>query len=73
MSTGRRKESACRQAAKICFSRAFKGCTRMNRSRNDNITEELHILPVKEIIKRDKKLWKQHFHRMVEGWLSSSL
>ena len=60
---GRREESRL-QSAEMWFLRAVKGCTRLDRIRNDDIRAELRMQPLNAKIKSYRNRWKEHVERM---------
>ncbi|KAJ4445095.1 hypothetical protein ANN_06894 [Periplaneta americana] len=52
------------QSAEMKFLRGVKGCTRLNRYRNDDIRNELNLLPIIDKIKEYRIRWSNHLRRM---------
>lgn len=52
------------QSAEMKFLRGVKGCTRLDRYRNDDIRNELNLLPIIDKIKEYRIRWSNHLRRM---------
>lgn len=52
------------QAAEMKFLRSVKGCTILDKIRNDKIREELMIFSLEEKIKNYRYQWAEHVNRM---------
>jgi hypothetical protein len=53
----------------MLFLRSIKGCSRIDRIKNDDIRQELNIFTSKDKIKDNKVRWCQHLNRMSEDRL----
>jgi hypothetical protein len=52
------------QAAEMKYLRTVKGCTTLDQIRNESITYELGIYPLREKILKYRNKWKAHLQRM---------
>ncbi|XP_075232209.1 uncharacterized protein LOC142330650 [Lycorma delicatula] len=52
------------QAAEMRFLRAVKGCTRVDRIRNEEIRRQLSVMPLLGTLKEYRKRWSDHLMRM---------
>ena len=52
------------QAAEMRFLRAVKGCTRLDKIRNEDIRAELQVEPLLSILKKSRDNWSGHLLRM---------
>ncbi|KAJ4434311.1 hypothetical protein ANN_22866 [Periplaneta americana] len=63
------------QSAEMKFLIGVKGCTRLDRYRNDDIRNELNLLPIIDKIKEYRIRWSNHLRRMdkeripKQGWI----
>ncbi|XP_075214212.1 uncharacterized protein LOC142320395 [Lycorma delicatula] len=52
------------QAAETRFLRAVKGCTRVDRIRNEEIRRQLSVMPLLGKLKEYRKWWRDHLMRI---------
>jgi hypothetical protein len=57
------------QSSEMLFLRSVKGCSRIDRIKNDDIQQELNMFTLKDKIKDNKVRWCQHLNRMSEDRL----
>jgi hypothetical protein len=64
----RKRDMRKLQAAKMRFLRSVKGCTRLDKIRNEDIRNELGVFSVNDRIRRRyRQDWLEHVERMEEG------
>jgi DNA/RNA endonuclease YhcR with UshA esterase domain len=61
------------QAAEMRFLRKTKGCTRLDRTRNENIRAQLNICSIFGRITNYRNRWKVHINRMEDHRLPKQI
>jgi hypothetical protein len=55
------------QAAEMRFLRSVKGCTRLDKIRNEDVRKELGVFSINDGIRRYRQDWLEDVERMEEG------
>jgi hypothetical protein len=65
--TMRKRDAQTLQAAEMRFLRSVKGCTRLDKIRNEDIRKELGMFSINDRIRRYRQDWLEHVEKMEEG------
>jgi hypothetical protein len=64
-----KREGSKIQSSEMLFLRSVKGCSRIDRIKNDDIRQEVNIFTLKDKIKYNEVIWCQHLNRISEDRL----
>jgi hypothetical protein len=64
--TMRKRDMQKLQAVEMRFLRSVKGCTRLDKIRNEDIRKELGVFSINDRTRRYRQDWLEHVERMEE-------